>query len=261
MLREKLIGSLFENHIIGTRNFFDLVKLAAVRSEGIGDAYNNQLASKLVTAIAKPGSTFLDIGAHIGSVVSAALRRKSLNVIAVEAIPAKAERLTKKFPMVEVHCCALSDTDGEASFFINLNASGFSSLARNGTNVQEIKVSLKRLDQIVSADDVDMIKIDVEGAELGVLKGGEHLLKRCRPTVMFESGPEEVLGFTNVAMWSWLNEHDYAVFAPDRLGHTGPPMGLDVFLDSHSYPRRTTNYFAVHESRIEKIRVLASNPL
>ena len=46
-----------------------------------------------------------------------------------------------------------------------------------------IKVPLRRLDALISSDDVDVIEIDVEGAELGVFRGGDALIKRSRPTL------------------------------------------------------------------------------
>jgi FkbM family methyltransferase len=261
MLRENVIGTPIEAAVFEVRDRLSLIHRAISFSQSLGDTFNNQLAAILVTKIAKKGSTFIDIGAHIGSVVSAARRRSGLNVIAVAAIPEKADKLRKKFRDVTVFCCALSDKEGEASFFINLDASGYSSLNRNSARVREITVKLERLDNIIDADNVDVIKIDVEGAELGVLRGAEMLINRCRPTIMFESGPEELMGFTKDAMWQWMKDHDYVIYAPDRLAHTGQPMSLDVFLDSHSYPRRTTNYFAVHSTRIGEIRKAAISAL
>jgi FkbM family methyltransferase len=254
VLREQLIGSPLEAIVMGIRDRAILLGEAIRHLEGVGNTFNNQLACRLLTHIVSPGATFIDIGAHIGSVISAARRSNAGKIIAFEAIPDKAARLQRKFQDVEIHSCALSDRTGQAEFFINTKASGYSSLNRTGPDVLQIEVALEMLDNLVKASDVDIIKIDVEGAELGVLRGGERLIERCRPTIMFESGPEDVLGYTKIAMWDWLHARSYAIYAPDRLAHTGPPMSLEVFLDSHCYPRRTTNYFAVHITRIEDVR-------
>ena len=52
-----------------------------------------------------------------------------------------------------------------------------------------IDVEVRRLDDLVDADQmIRLIKIDVEGAELGVLAGGAKTLGRCLPYVIFEHG-------------------------------------------------------------------------
>ena len=109
---------------------------------------------------------------------------------------------------------------------------------------------VRRLDAIVA--DADVVKIDAEGAELGVSRGSERI--NGRPVIMFESAPGEVLGYTKADLWTWFDEHKYGVLLPNRLAHTAPPMTLEVFIDSHQYPRHTTNYFAVPVEKIEPVR-------
>src|ERR1035437_848192 len=56
-------------------------------------------------------------------------------------------------------------------------------------DVVEIRVKLGRLDDLLPPDlDVRLVKIDVEGAELQVLRGGLEMLRRSRPFVVFEHG-------------------------------------------------------------------------
>ena len=249
-----LVGTLAEKPALGIRQAAEALRVALGRPEVFADVANNNLAARIVAGLCRPGMTFIDVGAHIGSVISAARREGVKKIIAFEAIPEKAARLAKKFPGVEIHSCALADVQGEASFFIDLKQSGYSSLSHNGANVREIVVPVRTLDSLVDADDVDVIKVDVEGAELGVLRGAEHVVSRCRPTIMFESGPENVLGYTKQDIFGWFDDRDYAMFLPNRVAHTGPPATLECFLDSHSYPRHTSNYFAVARERIVEIR-------
>jgi hypothetical protein len=58
---------------------------------------------------------------------------------------------------------------------------------------------------IISSDRIDVIKIDVEGAELGVLRGSEKLVTKNRPSIMFEGAPprDDGLGYTKEALWRW----------------------------------------------------------
>ena len=258
MLKEWVVGTSIGRAASAAR---DVIELVRSDKEQIGTIANDQLATYYVTRLCQPGKTFLDIGAHIGSIIAEVERNcPTVRIEAVEAIPAKAKRLSRKFPKARIHCCALSESEGEVSFFINVEKgkSGYSSLAKSGPHLEEIKVPARRLDNLVTADDVDVIKIDVEGAELGVLIGAEALVERCRPTIMFESGPQDLLGYTKQAMYEWFRSHGYALYAPSRLGHGGPPLSQDGFHDSHHYPRRTTNYFAVALERAAEIHERAA---
>jgi FkbM family methyltransferase len=224
------------------------IELLGSNLETIGTTANDQLAEYLLTRL--PERHFVDVGAHIGGIIAEVLARcPGVQITAIEPIPAKVTHLRARFPNVSVIATALSDHQGEARFFINTRLSGYSSLNPDA-GTEEIAVSLKRLDSLVS--DPDVIKIDVEGAELGVLRGCENL--KCRPLFMFESAPGEVLGFTKADLWSWFQAHGYGVFVPNRLAHTAAPMSLELFLDSHEYPRRTTNYFAVPNESVETTR-------
>lgn len=223
-----------------------------------GTVVNDQIASRLAVAFCPPDGTFVDVGAHIGSIISdVKFRHPSARIVAFEAIPDKAEALRRKFPSVEIHNVALWDSEGEASFFVDTQHSGCSSLHRTGATVQEIRIPTRRLDAVLADRPVHVLKIDVEGAELGVLRGATGLLDAERPIVMFESGPEDRLGFTKQAMFEFFQSQRYQLFVPNRLAHTGGAMTLDAFLDSHEYPRRTTNYFALPDERADTVRQVA----
>ncbi|HSV79862.1 MAG TPA: FkbM family methyltransferase, partial [Ramlibacter sp.] len=194
-------------------------------------------------------------GAHIGAMIAQVARQcPDARIEAFEPIPEKVDRLRDKFPAVVVHQCALSDSQGTATFYVDLEQSAYSSLARNSPQAKEIQVAVRTLDSMTDATDVDVVKIDVEGAELGVLRGATALLTRCRPVVMFESGPNELLGYGKVDLWQFFHERQYGIYVPNRMAHTAAPMTCDCFLDSHAYPRRTTNYFAVPGERFQEVR-------
>ena len=226
--------------------------------EQAGTLTNDQLAAFYVARICQPGSTFVDVGAHIGSVMSEVLRYcPSVAIVAIEPIPDKALHLRRKFRSAEVHNCALSDRDGEVAFYVDQINSAYSALAPSGEHSVAITVKQNRLDQIVT-NGVDVVKIDVEGAELGVLRGAEKLIANCRPTIMFESGPGEVLGYTKAQLFDWFADHHYLLFVPNRLPHDGLPLSFHGFLEAHCYPFRTLNYFAVASERISEVRARAA---
>jgi precorrin-6B methylase 2 len=85
--------------------------------ERAGTVANDQLATKLVTTICQSHKTFVDVGAHIGSVISEVGNSDStIKIVAIEAILEKIVQLRRKFPFVELHDCAtemnLIDTNG-----------------------------------------------------------------------------------------------------------------------------------------------------
>jgi FkbM family methyltransferase len=258
-MKRIILGTSVGRLALSARESIDYAIVALTRPEAVGTVANDYLAGFLTCRLCKPAKTFVDVGAHIGSVVDRVSYYCSTSkIIAFEAIPEKVDHLRRKFSHVECHACALGDSEGEASFFVNDKKSGYSSLGKpsdsDKSKVIEIIVELKKLDSLISSHEVDVIKIDVEGAELGVLRGGERLVAESRPTIVFESGPpsDNGLGYTKESLWCWFADRDYAVLVPNRVAHNDPGLSQDGFVESHLYPRRTTNYFAVpNERRIE----------
>lgn len=260
-MKQILLGHALGRAALVVRDKYRLVSEACMHPERVGTLANDQLATTLITRICKPNSCFVDVGAHIGSVISeVAHNDPTIRIVAIEAMPGKAAKLRRKFPLVETHSCAVSDFSGDAPFFEHIKQSGFSSLGNPSSlradAVREVKVRVEKLDDLVTSQDVDAIKIDVEGAELGVLRGSLATLKRCRPIIMFESGPQaqDGLGYTKEAMYEFFVAHDFALIVPNRLAHDDDGLTLSGFIESHRYPFRTTNYFAVPIERRRECR-------
>ncbi|GIW86815.1 MAG: hypothetical protein KatS3mg108_1139 [Isosphaeraceae bacterium] len=257
----RLVGTWLGRLVIHVRDQAQLVGAVLKRPWVAETLINDSLAGRISARLCREGMTFLDVGAHIGSVIDAVKRScPRSRVVAFEAIPEKVAHLHKRFPDVDCHACALGELDGEVSFFVNPVASGYSSLGGpHGPDAAasiEIRVPMRRLDGFGNLGKVDVIKIDVEGAELGVLRGGEQVIQTHRPVIVFESGPRtlEGLGYTKEAMWTWLTERSYAVLVPNRLANEDSGLSLDGFSEAHRFPRRTTNYFAVPQERLDDVR-------
>jgi FkbM family methyltransferase len=146
------------------------------------------------------GMTALDIGAHHGFYSLLASKKVGRNgrVVAFEPSPRERERLTRHLAWntcsnVCVEEAALGETEGRADFFIvTSKETGCNSLREPKTKhpTRRLQVQVKRLDDYLRTSQierVDFIKLDVEGAELSVLKGaGEVLENRPRPVLLCE---------------------------------------------------------------------------
>jgi FkbM family methyltransferase len=122
--------------------------------------------------------TIVDLGAHIGL---ATLRLLAANpaarVVAVEADPVLAKRLRANvsgLPVTVVHA-AVSAHAGERAFFRTDRSSWTNSLEQVLPCQERITVpsiTLEGLGAALGLEQIDLLKIDIEGAEWEVLRGG-----------------------------------------------------------------------------------------
>lgn len=142
----------------------------------------------------KKNSNCIDVGCNRGKILIDMLKfAPNGRHYAFEPIPELYQDLLSKFPNVKICNIALSDTKGEMTFYDIVNRRGHSGLmSRNmeqSEKVREITVQTDLLDNLIPDDlPVHLIKIDVEGAELQVLKGAINTLRRNKPIVIFEHG-------------------------------------------------------------------------
>lgn len=168
-------------------------------------------------------SVCVDIGCHKGAVLQEMLRLASHGtVFGVEPIPWMAARLKRRFGRskhVRILHCALGEQPDTATFNYNLDHPAYSGLRRRcypskDDRVQVIQVDVQRLDDVIPLEiSVDFIKIDVEGAELAVLRGGRRLIERCHPTIVFEfgTGSAEYYDSTPEQMFALFQERGYGI--------------------------------------------------
>jgi FkbM family methyltransferase len=144
------------------------------------------------------GATVVDIGASWGLFSYHLSRRVGEHgrVISYEPHPenrAVLQKLARAKPRVTYRQCAVSDTDGSAELQVPRShsrlVSAQSSLAHgfSGVTVETLSVATVKLDDEVSSESrIDFIKIDVEGHEQAVLRGGDSVLRRHLPPMLIE---------------------------------------------------------------------------
>jgi len=145
--------------------------------------------------VVQPDSNCVDVGCHRGSLMRTIIHEAPRGThFGFEPIPDLARDLQRRFPTVNIKAMALSDHAGEAQFCHVADNPGLSGFRRMGhvradAEVQQITVAVDRLDQVLPAGlAIRFIKIDVEGAQLEVLRGAVRTLTQNRPFVVFEHG-------------------------------------------------------------------------
>jgi FkbM family methyltransferase len=146
----------------------------------------------------KPGATFYDIGANIGFVtlIAAKLVGPSGRVVAFEPVPKNVAAIKENLALngidwVDVQETAMGRDSGTASLIVS-DVSAFSRLA--SINVppgarETIEVRVDSVDEFLargSERPPDVVKIDVEGAELEVIEGMRHTLAEHQPVILCE---------------------------------------------------------------------------
>ena len=151
---------------------------------------------RLAASLCDPSRVSLDIGADVGEFTIAMLA-SSQSVIAFEPRPAHARDLAAMFEAVgaaaRVEAVALSDTPGVTTMRVVESDPGRSTIddanalsGTDGSALQTIEVPVLRLDDL-RLDNVGLVKIDVEGHELAVLRGAADTLARNRPVILVEA--------------------------------------------------------------------------
>jgi FkbM family methyltransferase len=156
--------------------------------------YHEQIIEVLRRTLSRDSSC-IDIGAHAGTFLRwmDALAPQGRHM-AFEPLPHLAMGLRLAFPRVALHDCALGDRIGPVTFQHVLNDPAYSGLRRRiydrtDPEIEEITVWCDRLDNLVPPDlDIALIKLDVEGAEYDVMRGGLAAIRRWRPFILFEAG-------------------------------------------------------------------------
>ena len=133
----------------------------------------------------------VDVGAHCGLWSRHLVRAfKSVHAFEPVELHRRAFGLNVNGDKVTLYPYALGEADDLISMKSDPASSGDSVVAGPGN------IPMRRMDDVLSdVSDVDFMKLDCEGYELHALRGGEELLKRCRPVVCVEQKPGKAQSF------------------------------------------------------------------
>ena len=156
-------------------------------------AYQEPVRKKSLEFVSDYGVA-VDIGANVG-LWSRDLAIKFARVIAIEPVVEFQECLRRNVPMenIEVWPFALGTEDTTIDMIITEGNTGHSHI--NKDSVGSGKVEMKRLDSL-DFDRIDYMKIDCEGYEMQILKGGENTLRTHQPIIVVEQKLHTDTGIT-----------------------------------------------------------------
>lgn len=216
---------------------------------------------QLLWSLLKPGMVFMDIGAYHGiySLIAAKRLGSTGQVVAFEPSPRERHRLKlhlrwNGIRTVRVEACALSSGTSSCAFFQVVSGD----TTRNGLRapasadaVKELPVTTTSLDQYVSKMSLrrlDIIKLDVEGAELDTIRGATKVLTDLRPIFICEvlDATSQVWGYEARQTISTLKAFDFDWFDIQSDGTLVPHEMKD------SYPR-VQNYLAVPREKCSSL--------
>ncbi len=214
--------------------------------------------AEFFAGLLRPGMTVVDIGANVGCYTALAAHSvgPSGAVIAFEPDPENFSFLTatvtlNNFKNVTLAACAASDRVGEGTLFLSEDNKGDHQIYDSGEQRRARTIQLTTLDAFLRERGiarVDVIKIDVEGAEASVLRGMAQTM-RANPALrmIVEFWP---YGLRNahedpVAVLQLLRSFGFMLATVREHGTT--PIGDDLAAFVASFPgKKYCNLYCHH---------------
>ena len=194
---------------------------------------NKDLVFKTLAEAIRPGDTVFDIGANLGltALIASARTGPQGRVVALEPSPPNLAMLhyhlqKNRAGNVTVEPSCVGSTTGTTEFFLineGRHSGNSMTFSRNaevpfvGTALQQVVVLVTTVDAYCAANGLtpQVMKIDLEGAELKVVLGAAETIRNARPVILMGVHP----------FW-WPDDQ--------------PPGALREFLESMNYTTRTT---------------------
>lgn len=142
----------------------------------------------------KPSDTFFDLGANAGffTLIAARLVGNEGKCVAFDPSPDNTKSISEQLTLNSLDQCtvvmeAIADFEGEADFFFASPGSSLGHLGKSKNGEQQTKVKVTTLDNaVIRFGAPNLVKMDIEGAEVQALRGASLVLKQIRPVWLIE---------------------------------------------------------------------------
>jgi FkbM family methyltransferase len=188
-----------------------------------------------IRAIVKPGMTVLDLGANVGTYTREMVQLvgPTGHVYAVEPCVTAYHRSVEVVPEATWFLCAVGAKDDEADLVMGRRSAQCSLYPANVPDaaIYRTRVAVRSVDSLIEEGrlpaQIDVVKMDVQGAECAVLRGATSLLSRPQTTWVIECWP-----------WGLRNAGDSVKTLIDQLADAGlsvsicgePGRGIEAIL-------------------------------
>lgn len=168
----------------------------------------------LVERLLAPDQCFMDVGANVGAYSLLAARKVGSKgkVIAIEPLPSTTRALRTTIAIngisgiVDLHECALGAAKGQATLYAGATSGHSSMLDPAESYVRGFEVSVVRGDDLIGKYKPSLIKIDVEGWELEVVRGLEKFIAKAKQIgIIVEFSPVHVRR-KGLSVKAWVGE-------------------------------------------------------
>lgn len=199
----------------GGKIFLNLRESQMMRARALGIYEYKKM--KLFKKLVKPNMTILDIGVNKGyfSLLSAKLMKDKGNILSFEPDPDNCKWIKKSiaannYKSIRLFQIALFNKNGKKTFFKGAK-SGHHSLIKN-SGLGSTTIQTQKLDDFIDEENItkiNLIKIDVEGADIEVLEGAQKLLKNQSPKLIIDIHKIDRKKFFNLLENLSYNIFDY----------------------------------------------------
>ncbi len=210
---------------------------------------------KVIAKVCKASSNCIDIGCHKGEVLDI-MRKHAPNGkhFAFEPLPHLFQTLQTKYAHTncQIFDYALSDKEELQAFNYVISNPAYSGLIkrrydRPNEHDTTITVQTKKLDDVIPIDiPIALIKIDIEGGEMGAMLGGIKGIQRWKPIIIFEHGlgGSDLYGTTPEKMFHFLESAGLFVSTMKRWLKAEPALTLRAFKEQ--FDEQLNYYFIAY---------------
>ncbi len=203
----------------------------------------DSLIKKIMRIVLEKDSSFIDVGCYKGDfLIEANKFAPSGSHVGFEPIPYFYNNVIKIFGGVnDIRQLALSNERGETTFNYVKSNPVYSGIKKRNypgkESIEELNIKVDTLDnQLFESSRVDLIKIDVEGAELNVLRGGFNTITKFNPVIVFEYelGASDAYDSTPLELWDFFDKVKYNIYTLKNFVESPLPLSFSEFTEIYN---------------------------